>query len=202
MEKQQGVVLILCLVILLVVTLLGITAMQGSGLEMKMVSDYSARQQVFQATETALRSVENNLQTDSYSRTELDSALCVPNSSTCFENTCAGGLCFFGVNEGDQDVCTIFDDPNNPDAYSYSIAAPNPPAWLNPAYSNQWAVFGGGPDNMTLKYIVEFQCFVDAGIDKVSTNNGHALYRVTTLGTDSTGKVQVMLQSTLSVKAP
>ena len=202
MKKQQGVVLILCLVILLVVTLLGVTAMQGSGLQMKMVSDYSSRQQVFEATEAALRSIESSLQDTPYSSLDFDSDVCAAGTSTCFENTCAGGLCFFGRNIGDQDVCTVYDGPGDLDSYAPSIEAPDPPIWLNATYTANWQTLGGGSSDMSLQYMIEFRCFVDAGVDLVEFNNGHALYRVTTLGTDSTGNVQVMLQSTLSVDIP
>lgn len=57
--RQQGVALILALVFLLLLTLLGITALNTTSLEEKMANNVKDRNVAFQATETALVAGEN-----------------------------------------------------------------------------------------------------------------------------------------------
>ena len=52
--KQRGAVLAVSLVLLLVMTILGISNMKSSSLELKMVKNTESRQHAFQAAETAL----------------------------------------------------------------------------------------------------------------------------------------------------
>ena len=63
-RKQQGAVLIVSLLMLLVMTLIGITAMNNTVLEEKMAGNTRQRQLAFQAAEAALRSAENWLFTN------------------------------------------------------------------------------------------------------------------------------------------
>ncbi len=58
MKYQNGVVLIVSLVILLVMTILGVTAMQSTVLEEKMAGNFRDRHLAFQAAEATLRNGE------------------------------------------------------------------------------------------------------------------------------------------------
>lgn len=208
-KKQQGVVLIVCLVILLVVALLGATAMQGAGLELKMVKNFEERQRVFQVTEIALRAVENRLTTTPFTDTDLDSGACAIGSATCFDNSCAGGLCFFGINPGAQSACELYEDPVTADTDPKTLPPPSPELWLDNAGFNVWGTatennfFGDfSTDNVTVKYIVEFQCYVDTPLGTVAGDDGYSAYRITALGTNQAGLTEVMLQSTFATPAP
>ena len=55
LNNQRGVVLVAGLLILVILSLLGITTMQTSTIEEKMTSNMSQRQLAFQAAEAALR---------------------------------------------------------------------------------------------------------------------------------------------------
>ncbi len=194
-SKQQGVVLLVSLVILLVVTLLGTVAMQGTGLEFKMAKNTSERQQVFQAVEAALRRAEQGLDDNPYSRDDLDSSICSAGTSTCFEATCSGGLCFFGTNDqAEQEKC---------EPVSGTIATQ--PVWFDSTlnvWQNSSLHQSVTIDSIDVQYIIEFRCFVDSVSGSVSdapNGAGDAFYRITALGTNSTGRLQVMLQSTYSV---
>jgi len=195
MKQQQGVVLIVSLVILLVVTLLGTVAMQGTALEFKMAKNTSERQRVFQATEAALRRVEQGLQETPYSDAVLDSDTCAAGSSTCFENTCTGGLCFFGQNNG---------SPNVQQTCQVVVGTPaSSPVWFDSTI-NVWQNTTRHEvvtiDGIDVKYIIEFRCYVDnSGGGTVLTESGDAFYRITAMGTSASGRLQVMLQSTYSV---
>lgn len=59
--RQQGVVLIACLIILLVLTVLGSAAIQGSVLQERMAGHARDKQLAFQAAEAALRAGEQFL---------------------------------------------------------------------------------------------------------------------------------------------
>lgn len=60
---QGGTVLVVSLIILLLMTLIGITAMNTTSLEEKMAGNSRDRNFAFQAAESALREAENNIQT-------------------------------------------------------------------------------------------------------------------------------------------
>jgi type IV pilus assembly protein PilX len=57
-QKQTGVVLVISLIMLVLLTLLGVTAMQVTGLEEKMAGNMKSNNLAFQSAETALREGE------------------------------------------------------------------------------------------------------------------------------------------------
>ncbi len=57
-DRQRGVVLVISLVLLVVMTLLGLTAMQGTGLEERMAGNMRDRELAFQAAERGLHDGE------------------------------------------------------------------------------------------------------------------------------------------------
>lgn len=58
-KKQQGLTLIVCLIILVVVTLIGVGSIRDVTLEEKMAGNLRSRNVAFQAAESALREGEN-----------------------------------------------------------------------------------------------------------------------------------------------
>lgn len=60
-SRQRGAILIISLVVLLVMTIIGVTAMQGTVLEEKMAGGLRDKSIAFQAAEAALRDAENAL---------------------------------------------------------------------------------------------------------------------------------------------
>jgi type IV pilus assembly protein PilX len=62
-QHQSGVVLAISLIMLLALTLIGITSSSVTGLEEKMAANSKDKNLAFQAAEAALRSVENSLTT-------------------------------------------------------------------------------------------------------------------------------------------
>lgn len=59
--KQRGVALVIALVLLIVVTLLGLASIRGTGLQEKMAANTYDREVAFQAAEAALRVAEARL---------------------------------------------------------------------------------------------------------------------------------------------
>jgi len=62
-QAQSGVVLVVSLIMLLLLTLIGVTGMQVSGLEEKMAGNNKDKNVAFQAAETALRGGEERIDT-------------------------------------------------------------------------------------------------------------------------------------------
>ncbi len=62
LQQQRGAVLIVSLIMLLVMTLLGVTSMKGSAMEEKMTRNLHDRNLAFQAAEAALREAEKYIQ--------------------------------------------------------------------------------------------------------------------------------------------
>ena len=62
-ETQSGVVLVVSLIMLLLLTLIGVTGMQVAGLEEKMAGNNKDKNIAFQAAETALRGGEGQIDT-------------------------------------------------------------------------------------------------------------------------------------------
>lgn len=64
LQKQQGMVLVSSLVFLFVITLLGVSAMSGNSLEIRMASNAQDKAFAFQAAEGALLEVEDWLESE------------------------------------------------------------------------------------------------------------------------------------------
>jgi len=58
-NRQNGAVLAVSLILLVVLTLIGISSMQGTMLEEKMAGNVRDRNLAFQASESAIRDAEN-----------------------------------------------------------------------------------------------------------------------------------------------
>jgi type IV pilus assembly protein PilX len=196
-NHQTGAALLVSLVLLLVVTLLGVSTMDSSRLEFKMASNNQNRQEAFQAAEAALVIAETRIQQDGV----LDSQLrdCVSGTSTCYEDTCAGGLCFNGT--------FLASDTQ----YACALSSSNPPPekfWRDSTLdvfntaSKHLSVQVDGMES-DVKYIVEFLCYVGKDDGSVfgsgsiaEQNNGAPLFRITALAESNTGRERVALQST------
>lgn len=81
---QRGAVLVTSLLMLLVMTMIGITAMRSTSLEEKMSGNSLSRDMAFQSAEIGLRAGENLLYTMRSTNTAL---------LTQFDSSCTVGLC-------------------------------------------------------------------------------------------------------------
>ncbi len=79
-RQQQGAVLVVSLIMLLIITLFGITGMQSTVLEEKMAGNMRNKSIAFQAAESALRNGEMDIDASDV-------------SSLSFLAACTGGLC-------------------------------------------------------------------------------------------------------------
>jgi len=94
-RKQHGAVFVTAMVLLIILTLLGITAMKMANLEELMSGNMRDRNLALQAAEMGLRYAEQHIR-------DNDSATNTPNSIdgiTGFDATCTGGYCYYGQNQ-------------------------------------------------------------------------------------------------------
>lgn len=187
--KQKGSVIIISLIMLLLLTIVGITGMRVSGLEERMSGNFRDHELAFQAAESALSEAEAWVENTSFSTTDFQ-ASCA--SGQCFTATCSDGLCFDGV----------FPTTGAP-VSSCSVGTTNP--W------EDWTMWDDSSKYRTAtsltgissaaKYIVEFRCYMV--IDDTKNNASTSLtsewaysFRITTLSAGATADSKVMLQTT------
>ena len=203
-KQQQGVALIVSLVILVLVTVAGVATMESTGMQLKMANASRDRQQAFEAAEAALRQVEEDVNDNIDNLAELENMYFECGGGDCFTPGCDGGRCFQGIwLDGDEvKYCKAVDDASSPE-----VKPPTTSPWETGTdskdftYLNVWddaarhLTTDIGYDN-PVKYIVEFRCFApaDTGVE-LSDGNFAQIFRITTRGMSNSGRVEVMLQS-------
>lgn len=200
LKSQQGAVLVVCLVILLVMTLLGVSNMQSTAVQYKMAKNNQDRQVAFQVAETALTKVERLLQENGHDTDELQA--CSAGDASCYDSQCGGGKCFIGSypSGGAISDCSLTPVISVDNYWSRSDLD----VW-NDAAKHATVSIDSSTKFPDPKYIVEFLCYIDKDSDVAtdcSTNPATdcaALYRITTLATSEDAKGRVMLQSTFKV---
>jgi len=159
-------VLVISLVILMVMTLIGVTAMQNTTLGERMASNARQRNLAFQAAETALRTGETVLQ--------------VPPLPT-FNPT--------------QGLFPWVDPPTNPalttplDSATYWMGYD----WDN--QSQQYTGTLGGSLSSPPRYVIEQLTFTVPPLEADKPGSSELWYRVTARGVSGTGDAIVILQS-------
>lgn len=194
-KKQCGAVLIVSLVILLIMTMLGVSNMRSANMQMKMASNTQSRQQAFHAAELALSLVEIDVVNEGHDLGMLQQADPLVDVGG-YGGACAYGRCFAG---------TFALGDSLPDCQVSSGGAE--PFWL------RTALWDGATLHRTIevpsselpnvKYIVEFMCYIDKS-NEADCSIGNeadcaAYFRITSLATSEDGLSRVMLQSTIKV---
>lgn len=119
-RKQAGAALLVCLIILVLVTLMGLTSMRTSVLQEKMSGASSDKSLAFQAAEMALRDAEKVV------RLNLSSA-------TGFAEDCSGGQCVAKPGaaseaetvDWDSDEAAVYGEASGADPISGVARQPN-----------------------------------------------------------------------------
>ncbi len=173
---QRGSVLLVSLVILLVITVSGLTAVKMATLEEKMSGNYQDQQMAFYAAEAALKEAENFI---------ADNELAL----SSFNVNCDNGYCFAGSDINDIGSCapgisepwltgTVWSDNGRHRVTTVSISGISAQA----------------------KYIIEFRCYIAKEApgplpDPANRGDWALFYRITALATGGSGDSRVMLQS-------
>lgn len=88
---QRGISLFLVMTFLVILSILGVTAIQGSGLSARIAGNEADRTLAFQAAESALRDAEKDIR--GVCTTNCRSTPISPETSDIFDTPCAFGLC-------------------------------------------------------------------------------------------------------------
>ena len=175
-RKQQGVILIMALVILLAMTTIGVSSISTSTLEERMASNFDDRNISFQAAEAALREMERVIQ------------LTKPDTSK-FNGGCnvKPGYC-----DNSNSTVAIKDYWNNP------------AIWNNAAthITYQASYTGTQPAKIIVEHMGwtcpsdQLACYdVDPNRPNAASNDP-MIYRITALGYGKSANTRTMLQST------
>ena len=172
-STQQGAVLVVGLIFLLIMTLLGVSSMSTSNLEEKMSGNTRDRELAFQAAESALREAERVVQ-DNW-------------NSLAFDVTCTNGFC-------DCDPAS-FSSTTTCSEYWTDTALD---VWNT---AGRYISYTTTVDNVVAnsKYIIEYMGTHVVPTDPVCNTCPKEYFRITTLGAGLTPASRVMLQTTYRI---
>ncbi|MGB1270712.1 MAG: pilus assembly PilX family protein [Endozoicomonas sp.] len=174
--RGKGSVLMVSLVLLLIMTVAGLTGIRMATLEEKMSGNYQDQQMAFYAAEVALLEAENHIASE-----------VLPLSG--FSADCANGYCFSGNDVSDAGSC----EPGASEPWL------SKDTWSISSRHRSTAVVISGISAQA-KYIIEFRCYIakeaSGPLPDPSNPGDWALYyRITALATGGTDDARVMLQT-------
>lgn len=177
MRKSQGSVLLVSLVLMLIMTGAGLTAIRLTSLEEKMSGNYLSQQMAFRAAEVALLEAEKHIADTSLNLSE-------------FTEDCDGGYCFSGTGANETGNC-IAGDINH---------WRKDTTWSDESLHRTTAIVIDGI-SARAKYIIEFRCYVARVIDgplpdPTKPGDWAQYFRVTVLASGGSQDARVMLQTT------
>ncbi|WP_097462271.1 pilus assembly PilX family protein [Mangrovitalea sediminis] len=194
MKTQKGSVLLISLVFLLLLTIVGVTAMNISTLQEHMAGNYRDQDLAFQAAEAALLEGEQWVKSNSF---ELSQVYTNPQATgvNAFTATCNNGLCFDGTFPSSSAPVTSC-VPGTTTPWTSSTLWSTATRYHQLAAADQMQ---GTVQNA--RYIIEFRCFTprdssNASPDPSDYAQWSPLFRITALASGSSADSQVMLQST------
>lgn len=190
---QQGSVLIISLILLLLLTMVGIAGMNMTSLEERMSGNYRDHELAFHAAEAALVEAENFIENTNLSLANFYSSCSTTN---CFKPDCTGGadggLCFTGTFNASS-------EPVNSCSLDNSKPWESATRWNTAAQVEEATSLSGVAADA--RYIIEFRCFTvrdpsNALAEKSVLAQWALLFRITALANGGTSDSRVMLQST------
>lgn len=168
-HKQSGAVLAVGLIMLLIMTLLGITSMGTTNLEEKMAGNTRDRAIAFQAAESALRQGESIVQANW--------------SSLTFDTSCTGGFCDCSST---STICPEYWTDSTLDV------------WNTGSRHNKYTDTINNVSSQG-KYIIEYLGAYEQPLDPVCNTCPKDYYRITAVGYGMSPGATVMLQSTYRI---
>ena len=192
-HTQKGAALLVALVILAAITLIGVSNMQSTSMEMRMTGSMIDRNQAFALVGAALNRAESELVGSMAVRIEdLYTDSCT--TGQCFTNTCANGLCFYG-----EWLSTDTDQKLGCDVVPSSSTSERTDFWRDETiWSNAASHRVFDVQSESVKVIYEFLCFID--VDLTQPSVGEPLFRITAyLEAESGRRAPIMLQSTYAL---
>lgn len=206
-SKQEGVVLIVSLVLLLVMTLIGVSNMRSSSVQLNMAMNNQSRSEAFSAAEYALLKVEADIQGEFAAKHDPKKFVLSCSGDGCYDANCTAGLCYEGNDDWTNEFECQLNDATVPE---YIWMRDSGKIWDEAARHQTKEVTAGTGDNQSkfeAKYIIEFLCYThknpdpDDGAFCEDTNLAGCapLYRITVLAESENKQSRVMLQATTKV---
>jgi type IV pilus assembly protein PilX len=189
-NKESGVVLVVSLIMLMLITLIGVSAMQNTGLEEKMAGNLRDRNMAFQAAEAALRDAEADISNVGGNVPPRISGV------SDFTVDCGAAT----PNVGDDGLCYSFPAL---DYVGANIAPPNPITWptvnmMTGAPSVPYGRFTGAqaiqPDRLSAQPRYIIQAINGLGA-YCNSRGGKFCYRITVRAQGANPNTVVWLQS-------
>lgn len=185
-HRQRGAVLVVSLLILLILTIIGVTAMSNSSLEEKMAGNMRDRSLAFQSAEAALRAGENLIEA-------------LPDIPSLANDDCTDGLCTARENDADYDPSLAPTHPHWIDQrWVENGNHENLHVWTTAnrhrVYANTIAEVSSQP-----MFIIEFLAYVappGSPVGYIPAAGDPEMYRITALATGGSPNSRVLLQST------
>lgn len=194
-QHQNGNVLVVTLILLLVFTMLGLSSIGDVSLNDRIATNHRDKNVSFQAAEAALSEGEEKaFELAGVHQWENFQSSC--SGDKCFTSTCNKGLCFNGSFSSASDC---------------SSEPPSVGLWEDPSTWTATDVAAVSTQSFPLlsespRYIIEFMCFVPADPD----NNPNPttsypgvdwsyMYRITAYSLGEAGSSKVAVQSTFKV---
>lgn len=189
-RSNKGSVLIVSLVFLLLLTIVGVSAMNMTNLEEKMTGNFRDHDLAFQTAETALLDAEEFVE----ATFDIDRALTDPacSGTNCYSSSCNGGLCFHGEFENSSTPVSSCDAGTAKEWEDSAI-------WADSSKTRSIDTqVTGTVENA--RYIIEFRCFVprdptNADPDPAIFAQWTPSFRITAVASGASTDAQVMLQS-------
>ena len=164
---QQGAVLFVGLIMLIIVTLMGVVAMKSSILQEKLSAGAMDQSIAFQAAESALRDAET------YAKQNL-------NSSSAFTSACTGGLCL----------------PSSTATQAWQSISDWTTSALPIVYGANTGAAAISNVALQPRYIIELLPDLPVGSgSSLSTPNPGNAFRITAMGWGKRASTPIMLQS-------
>lgn len=189
--RQAGSVLIVSLIFLLLLTIVGVSAMNMTSLEERMSGNFRDHDLAFQAAEAALLDAEEFVEQNFSINEALTQPACSP-AASCYESTSAGGLSFNGSFVNSSTPVT-------------SCTAGTVQEWENPAIWSDSSKTRAASTQIqgtvqNARYMIEFRCFMprdatNADPDPDIFVQWSPAFRITALASGASTDSQVMLQS-------
>ena len=194
-QRQNGNVLVVTLVLLLVFTILGLASIGDVSLNERIATNYRDKNVSFQAAEAALREGEEKaFELAGDHQWESFQSSC--SGDDCFTSICNKGLCFNGTFDSASD-CTA----QPPSIGLWEDASTWTASDVAAVSTQSFPLLSDNP-----RYIIEFMCFVPADPENnpnpVTSYPGvdwSYMYRITAYSVGETGSSKVAVQSTFKV---
>ncbi|MFN0160371.1 MAG: PilX N-terminal domain-containing pilus assembly protein [Burkholderiales bacterium] len=204
--RQQGAVLVVALLFLLIITMLGVTTMQSTSSEERMAGNVRDWTNALHAAEAAIRDARNDLKGN-----------CTPGAATCLQRApLVSGATGFGDASATAGTCSttgicmpqtavaISGQPSTYPQLNLANWTATGSTALNPVTIGTYTQPGGATTNpfpraaRQPQYIVEALCTPTAGASLGGVVCPNYLYRVTARGFGGNVNTQVTLQAVIA----